>query len=76
MRALKIMKNSHPVTAICESCERTFLSRSEDATLADKEIREAFDAHKCKAQDVAQVATRIAKEATDVAVSTIEKLTH
>jgi len=50
-RALRILKNSHPVTATCESCGRNFLSRSEDATLADKEIRDAFDAHKCKPVD-------------------------
>jgi hypothetical protein len=48
---LRIVKNSHPVTAICESCERTFVAHFEDATLADKEIRAAFDAHECKPLD-------------------------
>jgi hypothetical protein len=57
-RAIKIVKNTYPVTAICESCERTFVSRSEDATLADKEIRSAFDAHKCKLPDSSQNAPR------------------
>lgn len=57
-RALKIVKNSHPVTAICESCESVFLSRSEDATLADKQIREAFDGHTCEPPEVNDVAAR------------------
>jgi hypothetical protein len=56
-RALRILKNSHPVTAMCESCGRAFMSRCEDATLADKEIRDVFNAHKCKPMRVAREAT-------------------
>jgi hypothetical protein len=50
-RRLKIVRNSHPVTAVCESCEQTFMSRSEDAEQADKEIRIAFDMHTCKRRE-------------------------
>jgi hypothetical protein len=50
-RALRIVKNSHPVTAVCESCERVFVSRAEDATMADNEIRNLFDAHACEPID-------------------------
>jgi hypothetical protein len=53
-RALRIVKNSHPVTAVCESCERVFVSRAEDATMADKEIRILFDGHECEAVDTSQ----------------------
>jgi hypothetical protein len=39
------------MTAICESCEQRFMSRNEDLEQADKEIRTAFDTHKCERED-------------------------
>jgi hypothetical protein len=50
-RNLKIVRTHFPMTAICESCEQRFMSRNEDLEQADKEIRTAFDTHKCEHED-------------------------
>ncbi len=46
-RTFRLVRTSYPLTAICESCTKTFLSRTEESGQAEKEIRAAFDAHKC-----------------------------
>ncbi len=48
---LKIIRCHFPLTAICESCEKRFMSRDEDLEQADQEIRAAFDLHKCERED-------------------------
>jgi len=41
------------------------MSRNEDLDEALKEIRSAFDVHKCDLEDASQAAARIAREATE-----------
>jgi hypothetical protein len=64
-RALMIVRVTFPLTAICGSCEKRFMSRSEDWDSARNEIEAAFDAHKCKKQDASQAAAPIVREATE-----------
>lgn len=64
-RTFRIVRTHYPLTAICESCQQNFISRAEDGIVAEKEIRTAFDAHKCKREDASQAAARIVREATE-----------
>jgi hypothetical protein len=41
------------------------MSRNEDLDEALKEIRSAFDVHKCEREDASQAAARIVREATE-----------
>ncbi len=50
-RSLRLVRINFPLTGICESCEKSFMSRDEDMAQADKEIKAAFDAHKCERED-------------------------
>jgi hypothetical protein len=46
-RTLKIVRVTYPMTGICDSCEKSFMSRNEDSKRAEKEILAAFNVHIC-----------------------------
>jgi hypothetical protein len=65
-RKLRIVRPTFPVTAVCEYCNRVFLSRKENDNAAEQEIQAQFDAHKCKPIDSSQKAMRIMRDSTEV----------
>jgi hypothetical protein len=46
-RTLKIVRVTYPMTGVCDSCEKSFMSRDEDSKRAEKEILAAFNVHVC-----------------------------
>jgi hypothetical protein len=64
-RTFRLVRVRFPLSGICESCNRSFMSRNEDLDEALKEIRSAFDVHKCEREDASQAAARIVREATE-----------
>jgi hypothetical protein len=50
-RSFRLIRMSYPLTGICESCQKTFLSRTEDATQAERELRISFHEHSCETRD-------------------------
>jgi hypothetical protein len=50
-RSFRLIRMSHPLTGICESCQKAFLSRTEDATQAERELRISFHEHSCETRD-------------------------
>jgi hypothetical protein len=63
-RKLRIVRPDFPITGVCEYCNQVFISRLEPPEAAMQEIRDQFDAHKCKLIDSSQNALRIVREAT------------
>jgi glutamine synthetase type III len=53
------------LSGICESCNKSFMSRNKDLDEALNEIQSAFDVHKCEHEDANQAAARIVREATE-----------
>jgi hypothetical protein len=53
------------LTAVCESCQQSFVSRTEEPEAAEKEIHSAFHAHKCRRLDSSQNALRVVRESTE-----------
>jgi hypothetical protein len=71
-RTFKLIRVRYPLAAICESCQKVFTSRVENADLADKEIRADFDAHRCvfdaptsEPESFIKAAGRIVKDVTE-----------
>jgi hypothetical protein len=64
-RTFRLVRVRFPLSGICESCNRSFMSRNEDSDEALKEIQSAFDVHKCEREDASQAAARIVREATE-----------
>ncbi len=62
-RKLRLVRD-HPLLGICEYCNMQFSSGLMPVEAAKEDIQERFNVHKCKRQDFAQNAARIAKEAT------------
>jgi len=58
-RTFKLVRVTFPLSGICESCNKSFMSRNEDLGKALKEIHAAFDVHKCERDDASQAAARI-----------------
>jgi hypothetical protein len=58
-RKLRIVKQTAPMIGVCERCNSQFKAEFE------REIKVAFNAHKCKLTDSSQNALRIVREATD-----------
>jgi hypothetical protein len=46
-RTLKIVRDTFPMTGVCDSCDKSFMSRDDDSTQAEKEILAAFNVHVC-----------------------------
>jgi len=67
-RNLRIIKSEGgtPSLGICEYCNMKFeAARNEGGFISDKgDVREQFDAHKCKRLDASQNAVRVVREAT------------
>jgi len=64
-RAFRLVRVTFPLSGICESCNKSFMSRNEDLGKALKEIHAAFDVHKCERDEASQAAARIVREATE-----------
>ena len=68
-RNLRILKSAGgtPTLGVCEYCNTTFEAfRDETGFVSNKDdVRDQFEAHKCKREDASQAAARIVKEATD-----------
>jgi hypothetical protein len=63
-RNLRLVRFTHPLTAVCEYCNRPFQSQNEDDGVAEREIEADFAAHECKRLDSSQKALRIVREST------------
>jgi hypothetical protein len=50
-RRFKLTRTTYPLTGICDACQKTFLSRTEDAAQAEKELRTSFHEHACETRD-------------------------
>jgi len=61
-RNLRIVKRTPIAIGICESCNMQFESHQPIEDDAEAEMRAAFDAHKCKREDINQAAARIVRE--------------
>ena len=46
-RIFKLVRARFPLSGICKSCNKSFMSRNEDLDKALKEIQAAFEAHTC-----------------------------
>jgi hypothetical protein len=64
-RTFRLVRVRFPLSGICESCNKSFMSRNEDLDEALKEIHAAFDAHTCEREDASQAAARIVRETTE-----------
>jgi len=64
-RNLRIVKRTPIALSTCESCNMQFQSRQPVEDDAEREMREAFQAHKCRREDGSQTAARVAREATE-----------
>lgn len=67
-RNLRIVKSAGgvPLLGVCESCNQTFTAAAHPLGEASKtDVRDQFEAHKCKRQDASQAAARIVREATE-----------
>jgi hypothetical protein len=64
-RTFRLVRVRFRLSGICESCNKSFMSRNEDLDEALKEIQSAFDVHKCEREDASQAAARIVREATE-----------
>ena len=64
-RILRIVKPPLPAIGVCERCNSQFKSSNPSQNEAEKEIKAAFDAHKCKLMDSSQNALRIVRESTE-----------
>ena len=49
-RTFRLVRVQYPLTAVCDTCYKVFASSSENPDHAEKEIRVAFDQHKCESQ--------------------------
>ena len=68
-RNLRIVKSAGgvPLVGVCEYCNQTFTAAAHplgEASKTDVDVRDQFEAHKCKRQDASQAAARIVREAT------------
>jgi hypothetical protein len=50
-RRFRLIRMSYPLSGICEDCQKTFLSRTEDAAQAEKELSASFHEHLCQTQN-------------------------
>ena len=64
-RNLRIVTRTPIAIGICESCNMQFKSHQPIEDHAEVEMGAAFDAHKCKREDVNQAAVRIVRESTE-----------
>jgi hypothetical protein len=46
-RNLRIVRPTYPVTAVCECCSKSFMSRNENLDMASEHIRQQFERHSC-----------------------------
>jgi hypothetical protein len=53
---------SYPLSGICDSCQKSFMSRNEDAREAETEVKSAFDKHMCEPETFIDSAARIVKK--------------
>jgi hypothetical protein len=49
-RTFRLLRVQYPLAAVCDTCHKVFTSRSENPDQAEKEVRVAFDQHKCESQ--------------------------
>lgn len=49
-RNLRIVRPTYPVTAVCECCSESFMSRNENLKMASEHIRQQFERHTCDAK--------------------------
>jgi hypothetical protein len=50
-RTFSLIRVQYPLAAICNTCHKIFTSRAENADQAEKDIKAAFDEHKCESRD-------------------------
>lgn len=53
---------SYPLSGICDSCQKSFMSRNEDAREAETEVKAAFDRHTWERETFIDTAARIVKK--------------
>jgi hypothetical protein len=65
-RTFRLVRVGYPLAAECEACGKNFVSRADDPAQAEKEIRAAFEAHKCKREDLSLDTAQGAKKADSI----------